>query len=578
MPDRIKHLPQELANQIAAGEVVERPASVLKELIENSIDAEGTQIAIRIEKGGTRLISVADNGIGMSSKDAIMAFGRHATSKISSKEDLFNIHTLGFRGEALASIAAVARVRLKTRERSAAAGTCVEIEGGSLIKSTDIGCPGGTEIEVRDIFYNVPARKGFLKGSATELGHMLSIVTHHALAYEDIHLTLMNADRGNRALLDFPPVKGVEERIFQIHGGEILKGLMNISCDISCDIGGCYIHGFVSKPSLTFKSKENQLFFVNKRFIRNSTLAHAVQEAYLDLVPRDRYPMVVLFIDLDPGLVDVNVHPSKREVKFKDNKYIHDTVVGAIRDRFQMKGQPLPHIYQEASESVARYEIREGVFNPFIDEMEYPVQQEILSGPSVRVLGQVDLLFIIAEINGELNIIDQHAAHERVIYDSLKKGYTHGKIEGQCLLIPETLELSLDKARIVMGYKDVLNSLGFDIEEMGDRSFMIRTVPATFTGEDYKRLITDMVDEIMEMEPPSGKEIKLIAIEDILKALLSRKACHKAVRAKGLLSNGEMTSLLSALLQTDMPHTCPHGRPIVKRFSSDELAKMFGRK
>ncbi|MBI5407332.1 MAG: DNA mismatch repair endonuclease MutL [Nitrospirae bacterium] len=573
MPDRIRHLPQELTNQIAAGEVVERPASVLKELVENSIDAEGTRIVIKIEKGGARLISVADNGIGMSSKDAIIAFGRHATSKISSREDLFNIHTLGFRGEALASIAAVAKVRLKTREHEAAVGTCVEIAGGEFIRSTDAGCPPGTEIEVRDLFYNVPARKSFLKGQATELGHMLNIVTQHALGYKDIHLTLMNMDKGGVPLLDFPPVGDIEERLFQIYGGDILRELMAVSCETE----GCSIQGFIARPSLTFRSRENQLFFVNKRSVRNSTLSHAVQEAYSDLIPRDRYTMAVLWIGIDPASVDVNVHPSKREVKFRDNRYIHDRVAGAVRDSLRPKGRA--SAYPEAFESAVRPEIREGIAghpNPFIDDREFH-PQEISVGPSIRVFGQVGALFMVGEINGELHIIDQHAAHERVLYDRLKKGYAANTIEVQYLLIPEIIELSLDKVHVLTGYKEALSRLGFDIEEMGERSFMIRTVPALFAGEDCRALITDMIDEMIERESSSGRGIRLTATEDILNALLSRKACHKAVRGKDLLSHGEMASLLSALLQTDMPYTCPHGRPIVKRFSYTDLEKMFGR-
>lgn len=576
MPDRIKHLPQDLVNQIAAGEVVERPASVLKELIENSIDAESTNVIIKIEKGGTRLISVADNGIGMSNKDALVAFERHATSKISSKEDLFNIHTLGFRGEALASVASVSKVRLKTREIDVDAGTYVEIEGGKLIKSMDIGCPAGTEIEVRDIFYNLPARKGFLKSPVTEIGHMLNIVTHYALAYKDVHLNLINVDRGNRKLLDFPPVKRLEERIFQIHGGDVVGELV----DISCDIEGYYIYGLISKPSLTFNSKENQLFFVNKRSIRNPTLIHAIQEAYLDLIPKDRYPLVVLFVDLDPGLVDVNVHPSKREVRFKDSKYIHDIVAGAIRESLQKKGRPYVtnyNSYNKEDIEPVKYKVREVTYNPFIEEVDFH-PQEIVTGPSIRILGQVGALFIVAEIDGELNIVDQHAAHERVIYDRLKRGYDTGKIDVQCLLIPDIIELSLDKTEVLMQYIDPLNRLGFDVDLIGERSFITRSIPAIFAGEDSKRILSDMVDEIVEMELPPGKDLKLIAKDNIVKALLSKKACHSAVRAKGLLSNGEMFSLLLDLLHTEMPYTCPHGRPVLKRFSADDLARMFDRK
>lgn len=577
MPDRIKHLPQELANQIAAGEVVERPASILKELIENSIDAGGAHIVAGVERGGTKLIAVADDGTGMSDRDAITAFDRHATSKLSSKDDLFNIHTLGFRGEALASIAAVAMVRLKTRERDAAVGTCVEIEGGRLVKSTETGCPVGTEIEVRDLFYNMPARKSFLKSYTTELGHMLNTVTHYALAYEHIHFALNNLDRGNKTLLDFPPVRDIEERVFQIYGGDVLKDLIPFSCSAE----GCSLHGLVSKPSLTFRSKENQLFFVNKRSVRNPALSHAVHEAYLDLTPGDRHPMVILLIDIDPASVDVNVHPAKREVKFKGNKYIHDMVVEAIRDGLQAKGLqakgPTCVPVHRAFTDPVRYDMQEAPINPFTDRIEFQVQ-EIPIEPSVRALGQIGVLFIIAEIDGELNIVDQHAAHERIIYDRLKKGYKEGRVEVQGLLIPEIMELSHDKAQILIQYKDSLNRLGFDIDGTGDRSFMIRAIPAIFTGEDLKALLSDMIDEIMEMEPSPDSALKFIAVEDIMKALLSRKACHKAVRAKGLLSNGEMSSLLAALLKTDMPYTCPHGRPVARRFPSVELARMFDRK
>lgn len=585
MPDRIRHLPQDLANQIAAGEVIERPASVIKELVENSIDAGSRHIVVKMEKGGAQLISVADNGIGMSAHDALAAFGRHATSKISSKDDLFNIHTLGFRGEALASIAAVARVRMKTREREADSGTCVEIEGGKLIKSTDIGCPSGTEIEVRELFYNVPARKSFLKGPATETGHMINIMTRCALAYPEIHLVLIHsdkrADKGNRPLLDLPPVASLEERVFQIYGGDVGGELIPISCPLE----SYSIHGLVSKPPLTFKGKENQLFFVNRRPVRNPSLSHALQEAYRDLTPRDRHPMALLFIDLDPGLVDVNVHPSKREVKFKENKYVHDRVLEAVRECLREKGKSQTSAYMgyengdnssqlespfdcsTNSKSMARNNDMVGFF-----------VREIGAGPSVRILGQIGALFIVAEVDGELHIIDQHAAHERVLYDRLKREYDNGWGEVQCLLIPETVDLNLDRAHILMEYIEPLGRLGFDIEAIGERSFMVRTIPAAFAGEDVRKMITDTVDEILEGDLSPGKDIKLLAIEDIIRALLSRKACHKAVRAKELLSHGEMSSLLMDLLKTEMPYTCPHGRPVVKRFSLEELARMFDRK
>ena len=600
MPDKIRHLPQDLINQIAAGEVVERPASVLKELIENSIDAESTHIVIKVEKGGTRLISVADNGTGMSGRDAGIAFERHATSKLGSADDLFNINTLGFRGEALASIASVARVSLKTRERNAATGTCVEIEGGSIIKSTECGCPPGTEIEVSDIFYNVPARRNFLKRVSTEHGHILSTVIHQALSHRNIHFMLTDVEKGNKTLLDLPPVDSIEDRVLQIYGSDMTVSLTPFSCEIA----GGSIYGLVSSPVLTFRSKDNQLFFVNKRAIRNPSLSHAVQEVYHDLISKENYPVVVLFIDLDPALVDVNVHPTKREVRFKDSRYIHDMVVEAIRSSLQAKGgegefgtgfsrETVTNFYlsRDAENTLpfkgrdrvgmgpssnANLTISEG-FNPFLEKTDYHAQ-DMYAEPLVRILGQISALFIVAEINGELSIVDQHAAHERVIYDRLKRGYAKGTVEAQTLLIPETIELSLDKAHTLNEFKEFLNNIGFDISEIGERSFILRSIPVVFTGDDFKSLLINMIDEIKEKDLSPLRGIKLTVIDEVVKALLSRRACHTAVRAKGLLTTGEMISLVTDLLHTDMPYTCPHGRPIVKRFTHDELERMFGRK
>ena len=598
MPDIIKRLPQDLINQIAAGEVVERPASVLKELVENSIDANSTQITIRVDNGGTKLISVSDNGIGMSVSDANIAFERHATSKLISSDDLFNIHTLGFRGEALASIASVAKVSLRTRERNAQTGTFMEIEGGSILKNTECGCPPGTEIEVRDIFYNVPARRSFLKTVSTEHGHILSTVIHQALSHINIHFILTGGGDRAKIIIDLPSVDSIEDRVLQIYGNEVIERLISIPGETPISSSGLSIYGLVSKPVLTFRNKENQLFFVNKRAVKNPSLSHAVQEAYRDLIPGDSCPMVVLFIDIAPDLVDVNVHPTKREVRFRDSRYIHDMVVDAIRGALQAKGKSEdvapafmagtrwgmnPHATEwldkggfETGSSNASLTVSEG-FNPFIEKTHYQAQ-ELYTEPLVRIFGQTGALFIIAEINGELSIIDQHAAHERVIYDRLKRGYERGGSAAQTLLIPETIELSIDKAHTLCEYKEFLNALGFDIGEIGDRSFIVRAVPEVFTGDDYRSLLINMTDEIKERDFSTVKGMKLDVIDEVVKALLSRKACHTAVRAKGLLTAGEMMSLVNDLLRTDMPYTCPHGRPIVRRFTYDELAGMFGRK
>ncbi|MCC6545075.1 MAG: DNA mismatch repair endonuclease MutL [Nitrospirae bacterium] len=604
MPDIIKHLPEGLINKIAAGEVVERPASVLKELVENSIDADSTKISIRVDKGGTTLISVSDNGIGMSGSDANIAFDRHATSKLFSSEDLFNIHTLGFRGEALSSIAAVSRISLKTRERNAVTGTLLEIEGGGILKNTECGCPPGTEIEVRDIFYNVPARKSFLKTVSTEHGHILSTVLHQALSHIGIHFILTGGEDRGKVIFDLPPVEDIGDRVLQIYGSGMSEGLMPVAFDISEG----RIYGLASSPAVTFRSRENQLFFVNKRAVKNPSLSHAVQEAYRDLIPRECFPMIVLFIDIAPELVDVNVHPAKREVRFRDSRYVHDMVVEAIRGALQTKdmvhenqlchpdrysgfvsGSKTMHSqeflkqvqedrknYRNAAPLSENIIVSEG-FNPFSGKNNSQTR-DMYSEPLVRILGQTGALFIVAEINGELSIIDQHAAHERVIYDGLRRGYDAGCSVSQALLIPETVELSLDKAQTLSEYRDVLNAIGFDIGEIGDRSFILRSVPEVFTGDNYTSLLINMTDEIKEGDFSHGKGIKLSLINEVVKSLLSRKACHSAVRARGLLTTGEMMSLVNDLLKTDMPYTCPHGRPIVRKFTYDELAGMFGRK
>ncbi|MCC7203027.1 MAG: DNA mismatch repair endonuclease MutL [Nitrospirae bacterium] len=597
MSDIIRHLPQDLINQIAAGEVVERPASVLKELIENSIDAESTQITIKVDKGGSKFISVADNGTGMSRRDACSAFERHATSKLVSSDDLFNIRTLGFRGEALASIAAVSRVSLKTRERAALTGTFIEITGGSILKNTECGCPQGTEIEVRDIFYNVPARKSFLKAVSTEHGHILSTVTHQALSNTNIHFILTGDGDRPRVIYDLPPVTDIAERILQIYGSDISEGLIPVSFKINSG----NIDGLVSSPAMTFRTRENQLFFVNKRAVKNPSLSHAVQQAYRDLIPGDSFPIAVLFIDISPESVDVNVHPTKREVRFRDSRYVHDMVVEAIRGALHAGGRNenaglTPAFmtgFKEASfkqginlrsagwldrgqfsnESLT---VSEG-FNPFLENAEYK-PQEMYAEPIVRVFGQTAALFIVAEINGQFSIIDQHAAHERIVYDRLMRGYDEGGLASQPLLLPETIELSLDKAHTLCEYMEFLNKLGFDIGEIGDRSFIVRAVPDVFTGDDFKSLLIDMTDEIIEKDFPASEGMKIDAMDKVVRSLLSRKACHAAVRAKGLLTTGEMMALVKDLLHTDMPYTCPHGRPVIRRFTYDELAGMFGRK
>lgn len=587
MPDRIKHLPPELSNQIAAGEVIERPASVLKELLDNSIDANGRHIVMKVEKSGVGLISVADDGIGMSRRDAICAFDRHATSKISTQEDLSRIHTLGFRGEALSSIAAVSRIKVKTREWGSQIGTFLEIEDGKIVTSSDIGCPEGTEIEVRDLFYNVPARKKFLKSHTTELGHIINIVTRYAMAYKELHLTLSTPGKRSGLYMDFPSVEDVRDRIYQIYGEEVLNELL----DIYFENDEYRLQGLISKPTLTFRGRENQSFFVNRRFVKNPTISHAVQKAYSDLIPGDRYPFLVLFLELNPLLVDVNVHPTKREVRFKENAYVHDMVVETIREGLSQKRvvpskdpsihEPLERYNSYNSSITEPHQYENIIIEPVITDIHGDRDEYVQVSDKrlyIKILGQIGVLFVVAGIEDELAIIDQHAAHERIIYDRLKKMSTAEIKDIQTLLFPEVVDLPHDRAYIFKDYLDILHHIGFDVDQIGDRSFIIRSIPALFSGDDIRQLLTDMLEEIIESDLAPGRLTGTIAVDSTIKALLSRKACHKAVRARNLLSEGEMTTLLEDLMNTEMPYTCPHGRPVMKRFSMEDLEKMFNRK
>jgi len=573
MPDRIIHLPPQVFNQIAAGEVIERPASVVKELLENSIDAESKHITIRISGGGVNKIYVADDGIGMSSRDAICAFDRHATSKISKKEDLFNIHTLGFRGEALSSIGSVAKVNLRTRERGSDTGTFVRIEGGKVIHHREAGCPEGTEIEVNELFYNVPARRKFLKSMNTELGHIINVVKHYALAYKDLHLSLYINDRGG-SKLDFPPVKDLKERLYQVYGKDRSKELIKLSFKE----GDYLVYGYISSPLLTFTNRENQIFFVNKRVIKNQTISHAIQKAYSDLISRDKYPFVIIFIEVKPSLIDVNVHPTKREIKFRDNNYVYNLLVRAIRKCLIQEGTK-NFVFRE--NPLTTYSSRPGreEVSSYPAEM---VQEAFISyrepHPHIEILTCLNQLFILAMIDNELTIVDQHAAHERIVYDKFIKMSQDVDSHIQKLLFPEIVSFTHDRSFLFRECIPYLKGIGFDIEEIGHRSFMIRSIPVLFKGYNLQHIFEDMLEELTAHGIEVSNGSHTLTMEKILNAIVSKKACTKAVKSGDTLSNMEMKALLRDLLSTDMPYTCPHGRPTMKKFSMEDLEKIFKRK
>src|SRR5205814_4509733 len=557
---RIHVLPEHVANKIAAGEVVERPASVVKELLENSLDAGSTRIRIQAEAGGKRLIQITDNGCGMTRDDALLAFERHATSKIQSAEDLLTVATLGFRGEALPSIASVSRLKLETRALGESSGTMVEINGGKIFRVEEAGLPGGTSITVRDLFFNTPARKKFLKAEATELSHIASLVTHYALAHPDKHFELHSA---TNAVLVAPPVADYSARIYQVFGKEVLDQLLPVTVlqpleriglpqpppwrreeqATSKDPGELVLTGIVSKPEIQKLNRNSIYVFVNGRLIRDRLIQHAITEAYRNIIPPTVFPVVLLFLELPSGEVDVNVHPSKTEVRFRQQTAVHDFVRDTVRAAL-MKARPVPQFTKEidahptASPSLtpgaratmvdiaawrslyapaapAGFALEPPVLPPATERLHFgnetitveanaavalaripaqavpgdgctpplPIEPEPLSDlvpslASLKPLGQVRESFILAVNHEGLWIIDQHVAHERVLFERVLKQRTVEKVESQRLLMPLIVELTPAQQAVLTEISDELAANGFEVEPFGARSIAVKIAPA----------------------------------------------------------------------------------------------------
>jgi DNA mismatch repair protein MutL len=590
MPPVIKILPDNLINKIAAGEVVERPASVVKELIENAIDAGATEIVVNVEQSGKRQIRVVDNGSGMSREDARTAFERHATSKIASEADLETIRTMGFRGEALASIASVAQVTMVTAQKGAGSGTIVEIEGGTVRIIADSAAPRGTSLEVNHLFYNTPARLKFLKSASTELSHIIAAVSHQAMARPDVRFKLTH---GRSIVLDLPVSGSIGERAFQINGSELSDGLLEIS-------GGrdnVRVHGLVSKPNHDRGDRSYQEFYVNGRYVKNATLSHALYAAFAGLIMRDRHPAGFIFIDLDPALVDVNVHPAKAEVRFRNQSQIHDLVRDVIREALRTGGafssavntdsvrEAVSDYLKSAECGVGRAELYgehpKTSFRSKDSDVSISSESGSLSFDShsaprtprsalLYPIAQVHDSFIVAQSNDGMALIDQHAAHERVLFEKLQDRLTDGNMPVQDLLIPMQLELGRAEQGLLEEYLPELQKFGFLVEEFGGGSFVIKGVPALMTGGDYRQLLMDIVDELKV----HGRSGKMDALRD---EVLSVMACHPAIKVHRRMTLREMEGLIHDLFTCRMPHSCPHGRPTVVRFSMDEIKRMFKR-
>jgi DNA mismatch repair protein MutL len=603
MDHKIKILPDLVINKIAAGEVVERPASVVKELIENSIDAGATRISIDIEQAGRRILRITDNGCGMSQDDARMAFERHATSKITSDSDLEAIKTMGFRGEALSSIASVAQIRMLTAEGGSSSGTMVEIEGGSVKAVSDAAASQGTSIEISHLFYNTPARLKFLKSPATEFSHILTAVSRQAMAHPSVQFKLTN---NKKNVLDLPVSSDLEERAFQLYGGEIVENLVAFS-------GGrdaIRMEGLLSRPGFTRADKTYQDFYVNRRAVKNLSLTHALYTAYSDMLMRDRHPVGFIFIEIDPSLVDVNVHPAKTEVRFRNQSQVHDLVRDVIRDSLRAQGLP-----ERGSTTVPRFDpagVKEAFSDYFqteavidrtadsrrssvlfgrrksdlrplesqsdeeVSQLQAPLATSTPAPPVTKPavflspLAQVHDSFVISQSRDGMAIIDQHAAHERVLFEKLQDQFGGENIAIQHLLIPQQIELGPAQSHLLSEHLPYLPTLGIAVEDFGNNTFMIKGVPSLLVGADYKKLLLDILDELF-VHGKSGKT------EELRDEVLSVMACHPAIKVHRKLDMREMEKLIEDLFKCRMPHTCPHGRPTVVRFSIEDIQKMFKR-
>ncbi len=564
MTSRIKILPPSVVEKIAAGEVVERPASVVKELLENSIDAGAKKISIHVKGGGIREIRISDDGCGMSREEVLLAVKRHATSKISDAEDLDRITTLGFRGEALPSIAAVSRMEIITRRKEDIVGTKVVLEGGEIKKVEDIGAPVGTSVVVRDLFYNTPARRKFLKGEKREFYYIASLVEKYALLYAQIHIKLINE---GRTVIDVPP-SDLRTRVMKLWGADIARDMVEID-------GGKEIklHGLVSKPFRTRKDRSRMIIFVNGRYVKNKVLEDAVLEGYGTLLFRDSYPYVVLMLQISPEEIDVNVHPAKLYVKFKDENRVRQEISKLIWESLTAREnipstvkmgseERAPLVKEEmklTQERIVEFEV-EGSTHPRRIEDYLPKMRTL----PMEVLGQVADTYIILKSPEGLVIVDQHAAHERIRYERFLRDVKEGK--SQQLLEPIVLNLNFSDYQRALEIKDELRRYGFIIEDFGNNAVIVRAIPPLLTKKDAEEAIR----EVVSLGPRALQERR----DEIIKLI----SCKGAIKANQKLSTFEMEELINQLLRCENPYTCPHGRPTMIKLKVEDLEKMFKRK
>ena len=597
MSKRIVILSEEIANKIAAGEVVERPASIVKELLENSIDAGATDIRLELEKGGCQSIKVIDNGSGIEHDDVPLVFERHATSKIHKFDDIFNVVSFGFRGEAMPSIASIARVELLTRRKDDLSGTKATLETGAIKEVSPAGCPEGTQISVTKIFANVPARRKFLKTEATEQGACLDVITRLALAHPEIRFKVL---ANGKEMFSAPEVNDVSKRISMVMGDDFSAHCILV--DAQKD--NLNLTGFISRPEYTKSNSKSIYLFVNKRFIRDNSVTHAVLSAYRQIIEPRRYPAAVLFLDMRPEDVDVNVHPAKMEVRFKNAHDVYELVSRTISQNLAeaetSKGNFIYRLapkekkdYSFSSPSVwekspsmpfgmfSRNNLQQAINE---DLLKRPVAQkstdtvasdnvpvqETISFTGMRYVGQYANTYLIFEGEGGLVLLDQHAAHERIILELLKK--TSGeKVISQSLLMPEIVNLTPGQITLFSDYIDLLQEIGLDIEIFGRDAIAVKAVPATLSQVKISEMISDIADQL-------GDQNQMPSFQERREKILASLACRAAIKANRVLSNEEVGALCRELEATPFNLTCPHGRPITINFSLSEIERMFKRK
>jgi|KBSMisStaDraftv2_1062788.scaffolds.fasta_scaffold01695_7 DNA mismatch repair protein MutL len=661
---RIHVLSENVANKIAAGEVVERPASVVKELLENSLDAGATRIKVQVAAGGKKLIQVTDNGCGMVRDDALLAFERHATSKIKNAEDLLSISTLGFRGEALPSIASVCRLRMETRDHEQDSGTVVEIAGGKISRVEEAGLAAGTSITIHDIFFNTPARKKFLKSESTEMSHIASLVTHYALAHPEKHFELHSA---THAMLVAPPVNGFRERVYQVFGKSVLDQMISVAAEEPLlhvglpqpppwrrkpeeeqdaptkDPGSLRLHGLVSKPEIQKLNRNSIYTFVNGRLLRDRLIQHALTEAYRNILPPTVFPVALLFLEMPFAEVDINVHPSKTEVRFRQQTVLHDFFRDSVRAAL-MKARPVPQFVTEirahptsgpalrAGEQASSGEAN-SAWKAFYSQATpsayalpaqpqlQPVTAEhlhfaeaieagngsVLTGPfpqqtskgtiqslgedscapplaeepvregdavpslsSLKPLGQLRESFILAVNHEGLWIIDQHVAHERVLFEKVLKQRARQQVESQRLLMPIVIELTPAQQVMFREISDELQNNGFDAEPFGARSLAVKVAPAGVQGAQIEHMLYEILDQL-------SREQQVLNLDQVRGRIAASIACHAAIKVNMPLEQNKMEWLLGELAKTDCPMSCPHGRPVVLRYSMKDIQRAFKR-